>query len=75
MELKLMDNERIRELFHLSDEEFKSMLEYQRKAEVATVLYCEDHELEYFDFEKQCDECIREKLEYDYEKEEESKCQ
>ena len=55
-----MDNERIRKLFNLTDDEYKSMVEYQRKAEVATVLYCTDHGREYFDFEKQCDECIRE---------------
>ena len=70
-----MDNETIRCLFNLTDDEFNRMIEYQRKAEVATVLYCTEHKLEYFDFEKQCDECIREKLEYDYEKEEESKSQ
>jgi hypothetical protein len=61
-----MDNEQIRKLFSLTDDEYKSMLEYQRKAEVAQVLYCTDHELEYFDFEQKCSECIREKLEYNY---------
>jgi hypothetical protein len=69
MELKLMDNTRIRELFNLTDDEYKSMLEYQKRTEVATVMFCDIHEREYFDFEKQCDECIREKLEYDYEME------
>jgi hypothetical protein len=64
-----MDNERIRELFNLTDNEYKSMIEYQKKAENAQILYCEDHELEYFDLEKQCDECILEKLEFDYEME------
>jgi hypothetical protein len=64
-----MDNTRIRELFNLTDDEYKSMLEYQKRAEVATVMFCDIHEREYFDFEKQCDECIREKLEYDYEME------
>jgi hypothetical protein len=70
-----MDNETIRKLFNLTDDEYKRIVDYQKKAEVATVLYCEDHEREYFDFEKQCDECIREKLEFDYEREEEAKCQ
>jgi hypothetical protein len=65
-----MDNEKIRELFKLTDDEYKRMLEYQRKATNAKILYCQDHEREYFDFEKQCDECIREKLEFDYEREE-----
>lgn len=64
-----MDNTRIRELFNLTDDEYKSMLEYQKRTEVATVMFCDIHEREYFDFEKQCDECIREKLEYDYEME------
>jgi len=50
-----MDNERIRELFHLSDSEYKRMMEYQKKAESATICYCTDHDREYFDFEKQCD--------------------
>ena len=69
MELKLMDSARIRELFNLSDSEYKSMMEYQKKAESATICYCTDHDREYFDFEKQCDECIREKLEFHYEME------
>jgi hypothetical protein len=58
-----MDNESIRKLLHLNDEEFKKMVEYQKKAEVATVLYCTEHELEYFDFEPGCYACIREKEE------------
>jgi hypothetical protein len=57
-----MDNARIRELFNLTDDEYKSLIEYQKRAENAQILYCEDHEREYFDFEKQRDECIREKL-------------
>jgi hypothetical protein len=64
-----MDNESIRRLLHLNDDEFRSMVEYQRKAENAQILYCTDHDREYFDFEKQCDECIREKLEFHYEME------
>jgi hypothetical protein len=68
-----MDNETIRKLFNLTDDEYRRMVEYQKKAEVATVLYCEDHEREYFDFEKQCDECIHEKLEFDYERKEEAR--
>jgi hypothetical protein len=68
-----MDNETIRRLFNLTDGEYRRMVDYQRKAEVATVLYCEDHEREYFDFEEQCDECIREKLEFDCEREEDAR--
>jgi hypothetical protein len=43
------------------------MVDYQKKAEVATVLFCDLHEREYFDFEKQCDECIREQFEFEAE--------
>jgi hypothetical protein len=68
-----MDSETIKHLFHLTEMEYAQFLDYQQKAEVATVLYCEDHEREYFDFEKQCDECIREKLEFDYERKEEAR--
>jgi hypothetical protein len=57
-----MDNARIRELLNLTDYEYKSLIEYQKRAENAQILCCEDHEREYFDFEKQRDECIREKL-------------
>jgi hypothetical protein len=39
------------------------MVEYQKKAEIATVLYCTEHELEYFDFEPGCYACIQEKEE------------
>jgi hypothetical protein len=70
-----MDNETIRRLFHLSDQEYAQFVDYQKKAEVATVLYCEDHEREYFDFEGKCDECIREKLEFDWEREQEANSQ
>jgi hypothetical protein len=62
-----MDNESIRRLLHLNDDEYKSMVEYQKKVEVATVLFCDLHEREYFDFERQCDECIREQLEFEAE--------
>jgi hypothetical protein len=41
------------------------MVEYQKKAELSTVLFCDLHEREYFDFEKQCDECIREQQEFE----------
>jgi hypothetical protein len=68
-----MDNETIRRVLHLSDSEYKSMVDFQKKAETAQILYCEDHEREYFDFEKQCDECIRDKLEFDAEMRERSK--
>lgn len=64
-----MDSETIKHLFHLKEMEYAQFLDYQQKAEVATVLYCEDHEREYFDF----DECIREKLGFDYEREEEAR--
>jgi hypothetical protein len=57
-----MDNARIREIFNLTDDGYKSLIEYQKRAENVQILYCEDHEREYFDFEKQRDECIREKL-------------
>jgi hypothetical protein len=46
------------------------MVEYQKKAEVATVMFCDIHEREYFNFEQKCSECIREELEFDYEREE-----
>jgi hypothetical protein len=59
-----MDNETIRRVLRLSDSEYKSMVEYQKKAEVATVLWCEEHCLEFFDFEKECSECVRDKLEF-----------
>jgi hypothetical protein len=62
-----VDNESIRRVLHLSDSEYKSMVEYQKKAELSTVLFCDLHEREYFDFEKQCDECIREQLEFEAE--------
>ena len=57
-----MDNARIRELFNLTDDEYNSFIKYHKRAENAQILYGEDHEREYFDFEKQRDECIREKL-------------
>ena len=56
-----MDNARIRELFNLADDEYNSFIKYHKRAENAQISY-EDHEREYFDFEKQRDECIREKL-------------
>lgn len=57
-----MDNARIRELFNLTDDDYKSLIEYQKRAENAHIPHCEDHEREYFDFEKLRDECIRENL-------------
>jgi hypothetical protein len=33
-----MDNQRKRELFKLTDDEYKSMVDYQKKAEVASSL-------------------------------------
>jgi hypothetical protein len=47
-----IDNARIRELFNLTDDDYKSLIEYQKRAENAQISYCEDHEREYFDFEK-----------------------
>lgn len=58
-----MDNESIHKLLHLPHSEYKSMIDFQLKAEHAKILYCEMHDREWFDFEADCYACIQEKEE------------
>jgi hypothetical protein len=62
-----MDNGTIRRMSDLTDDEYKNMIEYQKKAEYARILFCKNHNIEYFNFEK-CPECIHEKVEFESEK-------
>ncbi len=36
--------------FNLTDDEYKSMVDFQKRAETATLFYCDLHDVEWFDF-------------------------
>jgi hypothetical protein len=58
-----MDIQTIRKVFSLTDDEYKSMIDFQNKAEHAELFYCSDHDIEWFDFEKGCYACAEERQE------------
>jgi hypothetical protein len=58
-----MDNEAIKKIFSLTNDEFTLMVDFQKKAEHAKILYCELHDVEWFDFKADCYACIQEKEE------------
>jgi hypothetical protein len=58
-----MDNETIKKIFSLTNDEFTKMVDFQKKAEHAKILYCELYDVEWFDFEPGCYACIQEREE------------
>jgi|GEM_PF-5304769 len=59
-----MNIEQIKERFRLTPEEANRMEEFLKKAANAQVLFCQNHDREFFDFEGECPVCIAEKLEF-----------
>jgi hypothetical protein len=60
-----MNLEEIKERFRSTPAEANRMEEFLKKAENAQVLYCSDHDREWFDFEGGCPGCLGEKLDFE----------
>jgi hypothetical protein len=56
-----MNIEEAAQRFNLSDELTERIKEYNKMAENAEVKYCEDHDIEYYDFES-CYACKEDKM-------------
>ena len=54
----VMDNESIRNLLHLNDDDLRKWSSIRKKQKLQPCYTVPDHELEYFDFEQKCSECI-----------------
>jgi hypothetical protein len=63
-----MNPNELKKYFNLTDEQIQKFEEYQKKAEHAKILYCPDHDREYFDFETEgCPICFEEESWFRYE--------
>jgi hypothetical protein len=47
--------------FGLSDVEVSRIEEYLKQAETAEIMFCDDHEYEYYDFSGGCPACLEER--------------